>query len=107
MNGKAPDVETAKARAIKALVRQPRSPDGGVVELNHDRCGSSTGIDGRLTAGQGGCWECIDGCGLKVTAHEAGVLLSAALTASDPDCDSVDEDGIHADVLIALKGGPR
>lgn len=32
-NGKAPDVETAKARAIKALVRQPRSPDGGKVEL--------------------------------------------------------------------------
>lgn len=54
-----------------------------------------------------GGWECLDGCGLRVTAHEAGVLLSAALTASDPDCDSVDEDGIHADVLIALKGGPR
>jgi len=54
-----------------------------------------------------GCWECIDGCGLKVTAHEAGILLSAALVASDPDCDSVDEDGIHADVLNALKGGPR
>lgn len=52
-----------------------------------------------------GGWECLDGCGLRVTAHEAGVLLSAALTASDPDCDSIDEDGVHADALIAWKGG--
>lgn len=41
-NGKAPDVETAKVRAIKALVRQPRSPDG--VEVDGPGPLSSDGV---------------------------------------------------------------
>jgi hypothetical protein len=51
-----------------------------------------------------GWWECVM-CDLRLPARKAGVLLDAALMAAFPDCDSINEDGIHADTLRALSGG--
>lgn len=53
-----------------------------------------------------GWWECVI-CDLKLPPHKAGVLLDAALMDAFPDCDSINENGIHADTLRAWKGGER
>ena len=53
-----------------------------------------------------GWWEC-QVCGIKLTPHEAGVLVDAALMHYAPDCDSIGDDGIHADTRRAFKGGSR
>ncbi len=52
-----------------------------------------------------GWWECVI-CNLRLPPHKAGVLLDAALMLAFPDCDSIEEDGIHADTKRALAGGP-
>ena len=57
-----------------------------------------------VTPMSGGVWHC-ETCGVTLPPAAAGVLLDAALMASDPDSDSIGDDGVHADVHIALRGG--
>jgi hypothetical protein len=56
-----------------------------------------------VTRWDGGWWAC-EQCEFRATAHDVGVLLDAALMASDPDCDSI-RDGMHEDARLAFLGG--
>ena len=53
-----------------------------------------------------GWWQC-EICELRLNPLDAGILIDAALMHYAPDCDSIGNDGIHADTHRALKGGPR
>jgi hypothetical protein len=57
----------------------------------------------QVTKWDGGGWVC-QVCQLRLTPHEAGVLLDAALMHYDPRCDSI-VDGVHADTRRAMAGG--
>lgn len=55
-----------------------------------------------------GVWEC-GHCGFRCTPEESGILIDAAIHASDPDCDSIttDADGLRMsdDARRAMRGG--
>lgn len=54
----------------------------------------------------GGVWSC-EWCGFRAPPKVAFLLLDAALHLSDPNCDSIGEDGVHADAKAALEGGGK
>ena len=70
--------------------------------------GGACGNPGMPSRWDYGVWEC-GACGLRVTPEEAGILLDAVLRDSDPECDSITDDGsgwcMHADARHALMAG--
>jgi len=59
-----------------------------------------------VTPWDNGGWSC-ETCGFRAPAEATFLLIDAVLHLSDPDCDSIDDEGIHADAKTALNGGGR
>ena len=90
--------ETMRAR------RHDREPCYDDVEVMHWHRPYGGARGQQVTRWDGGFWVC-QICGLRLTNRDAGVLLDAALMHMDPNCDSITDEGVHADTVRAFKGG--
>lgn len=94
--------ETVRARQNE---REPCRDDLAVMRFVAPPSRGACGNPGMPTRFSDGEWEC-QICGCRLSPHEAGVLLDAALSAIGLDCDSFDG-VIHADARRALAGRCR